>query len=96
MISGAIGSVGTPLNSGAIDSAGTSPVIVMGDAGRADVVDVAVQTDISLPQRVDAYWHCCPSSMTIGNRSRSDNGRDCGMIDTETMDELRDVCEDTS
>ena len=59
----------TPLNSGNLGDAS------IGTAEHADVVDMAVQTDISLPQRVDAYWHCSPSSMRIVDRSRSDNGR---------------------
>ena len=36
-----------------------------GSMEAAEHIDVAVQTEISLPQRVDAFWHCCPSSMTI-------------------------------
>ena len=44
---GDIGSAGTPLNSGANGSDGTSPVITMETK--------ATQTDVILPQRVDAY-----------------------------------------
>ena len=52
-------------------------------AGR---IDVAVQTEFSLPQRVDAFWHCCPSSMTIVDKGSGSEKRDCSSIDAETAD----------
>ena len=47
----------------------------------AGQVDVAVQTEISLPQRVDAFWHCCPSSMTIAVKERPTGEMACDTID---------------
>ena len=63
MNSGAVGSVGTPLNSDATGSAGTSSVIVTETS--------ATQTDVILPQRVDAYWHCCLRSTTVIDKPRT-------------------------
>ena len=50
-------------------------------AGR---IDVAVQTEISLPQRVDAIWHCCAFSITTVDKGRGSEKRDCSSIDAET------------
>ena len=57
-------------------------------AGR---VDVAVQTDISLPQRVEAFWHCCPSSVTIVDKGSGTDNRQCNMVDTETVNESEGI-----
>ena len=62
-LNGAIGSVGTPLNSDAVGSDGTSPVITMETS--------ATQTDVILPQRVDEYWHCCLLSTTVIDKPRT-------------------------
>ena len=36
-----------------------------------DVTTSASQTDVILPQRVDAYWHCCLLSTTVIDKPRA-------------------------
>ena len=52
---------------------------------------MAVQTEISLLQRVGAFWHCCPSLMTIVDKGRSSDNRECDMVDTETVNESEGI-----
>ena len=49
------------------------------------MLDAAVQTDISLPQRVDAFWHCCPSTITIVDKDQSASEPGCSAIDVDAI-----------
>ena len=40
-------------------------VVDVGCMSKPVTTDQVVQTDLSLPQRVRAFWHCCPQEMTI-------------------------------
>jgi hypothetical protein len=82
---------------GSVGAAGTSSVITMeatgavGTDGTSSVIateTTATQTDVILPQRVDAYWHCCLLSTTVVDKPRtvaevSEAG--CDNVETETV-----------
>ena len=46
---------------------------------------MAVQTELSLPQMVDAFWHCCPSSVTIVGKGKETGERVCSSIGVEDV-----------
>ena len=51
--------------------------------------DVGIQTDITLPQRVEAYWHCCPKAMTIiDGQMEVENDMGIETIDRMEEDEI--------
>ena len=84
-------------NSGAIGSDGTPPVIMMETigsvvaAGTSSVIateTTGTQTDVVLPQRVDAYWHCCLLSTTVIDKPRTVaevSEAACDSVETETV-----------
>ena len=56
--------------------------------------DAASQTDVILPQRVDAYWHCCLLSTMVIDTPRTTaemSEMACSAIDPEVKNESEAV-----